>query len=77
MTSFGPPKLFKIPSSKKLTQLSNTLFSQPTFLETINTLSHETSHSELNVSSVTPINNPSDRLSKFYSTIRVHTTQST
>ena len=54
-TPFGTPKLFKLPSLKKLTHLSNTPFSQHTSSQTFNTLPPKTSPPELNVSSVTPI----------------------
>ena len=77
MTTFGPLKLIKLPSLKKLTHLSITPFSQPTTLQTVNTLSSNTSPQELNVSSVTPINSPQDSPSKIYSITRVHSTQST
>ena len=77
MTSFGPPKLIKLPSLKKLTQLSNTPFPQSTSSQTFITLTLDTSPPELNISPVTQINSPPDSPPKTYSTTRVHTTQTT
>ena len=75
MTSFDPPKLFKRPPLKKLTQLSNTSFSQLNFSQTFNTLSPNTSPPELNV--FLSIDTPAYSPPKIYFTTRVHIIQLT
>ena len=77
MISFSPPKLFKLPSLKKPTQLSNTPIPQSTSSQTFNTLTLNTSPPKLTISAVTQINSPPDNSPKTSSTTRVHTTQST